>query len=349
MNALKVEAHRSSPAQHPVQYLPARRRHQPRTLQRALQRYKEIGVAGGVEKNNVSVVDAPKLPDRPSSPNLAVNLLLAMFFGGLAGAGVAAGLEQIDEGIGDPAETEAKLGHPLLGTVPKVKGETPLEAFENPRSPVVEAYLAVEAALELSTARGTPKSIAVTSTRPREGKSITALALARSLARAKRSVVLIDADLRAPSVHHYFGLENKGPGVSNFLAGSDDLDEMSERLRTKVFRNLCRAASTQCSRPADGYSPFRTRHRLQEKFDHVSVDSSPVIGLADAPLIAAAVEGVIYVVEARAIQAGVARRALQRLETAQANIVGIALTKFDPRHAHLGYGYGYGFEYSYDK
>lgn len=315
-----------------------------------LQRYKEIGVAGGVEKNNVSVVDAPKLPDRPSSPNLAVNLLLAMFFGGLAGAGVAAGLEQIDEGIGDPADTEARLGHPLLGTVPKVKGETPLEAFGNPRSPVVEAYLAVEAALELSTARGTPKSIAVTSTRPREGKSITALALAQSLARAKRSVVLIDADLRAPSVHHYFGLDNKGPGVSNFLAGSDDLDEIVRKTSHEGLSVIC--AGPHPPNAADLLTGTRLSDlvtRLQEKFDHVLVDSSPVIGLADAPLIAAAVEGVIYVVEARAVQAGAARRALQRLETAQANVVGIVLTKFDPRHAHLGYGYGYGFEYSYDK
>jgi Mrp family chromosome partitioning ATPase len=89
--------------------------------------------------------------------------------------------------------------------------------------------------------------------------------------------------------------------------------------------------------------------RLQDRFDHVIVDSPPVIGLADAPLVAASVEAVIYVVEARSIQAGVARRALQRLETAQANIVGIALTKFEPRHAHLGYGYGYGYEYSYDR
>jgi Mrp family chromosome partitioning ATPase len=74
-----------------------------------------------------------------------------------------------------------------------------------------------------------------------------------------------------------------------------------------------------------------------------------VIGLADAPLVAAAVEGVIYVVEARAVQAGAARRALQRLENAQANVIGIILTKFEPKHAHLGYGYGYGFEYSYDR
>ena len=315
-----------------------------------LQRYKEIGVAGGVEKNNVSIVDAPKVPDRPSSPRLAINLLLAMFFGGLAGSGVAAGLQQIDEGIGDPAETETKLGHPLLGTVPKVRGETPLEAFDNPRSPIVESYLAVQTALELSTARGTPRSLAVTSTRPREGKSITALALAQSLARSRRKVVLIDADLRAPSVHSLFGFDNTGAGVSNFLAGSDDIDAL---LRPTPHQGLSViTAGPHPPNAADLLTGNRLGDliaRLQERFDHVIVDSSPVIGLADAPLVAAAVDSVIYVVEARAVQAGAARRALQRLETAQANVVGIILTKFEPRHAHLGYGYGYGFEYKYDR
>lgn len=315
-----------------------------------LQRYKEIGVAGGVEKNNVSIVDAPKLPDRPSSPKLLINMLLAMFFGGIAGMGVAAGLEQIDEGIGDPADTEAKLGHPLLGTVPRVKRETPLQAFDNPRSPLVEAYLAIEAALELSTVRGTPKSLAITSTRPREGKSITALALAQSLARAKRKVVLIDADLRAPSVHRYFGLENDGAGISNFLAGSDDVESMIRPTANEGLSVI--TAGPHPPNAADLLTGSRLGELiklLQERFDHVIVDSCPVIGLADAPLVAAAVDGVIYVVEARAVQAGAARRALQRLETAQANVVGIVLTKFEPRHAHLGYGYGYGFDYSYEQ
>jgi capsular exopolysaccharide synthesis family protein len=313
-----------------------------------LQRYKEIGVAGGVEKNNVSIVDAPKVPDQPSSPRLAINLLLAMFFGCFAGAGVAAGLEQIDEGISDPAETDEKLGRTLLGTVPRVKRETPLEAFKNPRSPLVEAYVAIEAALELSTMRGTPNSLAITSTRPREGKSITALALAQSLARAKRKVVLIDADLRAPSVHQYFDMDNEGPGVSNFLAGSDDIDSLLRPTQREGLTVV--TAGPHPPNAADLLTGPRLGdfiRRLQERFDHVIVDSSPVIGLADAPLIAAAVDGVVFVVEARAVPAGAARHALQRLETAQANIIGIVLTKFEPRRSHVGYGYGYGFDYNY--
>jgi capsular exopolysaccharide synthesis family protein len=314
-----------------------------------LQRYKEIGVAGGIENNNIAVVDAAKLPDRPSRPSLMINLLLSILAGGLAGVALAAALEQIDEGIGDPGEAQEKLGLPLLGTLPKVKSGGPLDALENPRSPLVEAYLAVQANLELSTARGTPRSLAVTSTRPREGKSTTATALAQSLARAHRKVVLVDADLRSPSVHSAFGVANEA-GVSNFLAGSDNLDASIHATSHEGLSVM--PAGPPPPNAADLLTGERLRvlvERLQERFDHVIVDSPPVIGLADAPLVASAVEAVIFVVEARSTQAGVVRNALSRLATAHANVLGTVLTKFEAKRAHLGYGYGYGYEYGYGR
>lgn len=314
-----------------------------------LQRYKEIGVAGGIENNNIAVVDPAKLPDRPSRPSLLINLLLATFAGGLAGVALAAALEQIDEGIGDPAEAQEKLGLPLLGTLPKVTGSGPLDALQDPRSSLVEAYLAVQANLELSTARGMPRSLAVTSTRPREGKSTTAIALGQSLARAHRKVVLIDADLRAPSVHKAFGI--KGDiGVSNFLAGGDTVEAAIHATDHDGLSIM--PAGPQPPNAADLLTGERLHlliERLQQSFDHVIVDSPPVIGLADAPLVASAVEGVIYVVEARSIQAGVVRNALGRLATAHANVLGVVLTKFEAKRAHLGYGYGYGYDYGYGR
>jgi capsular exopolysaccharide synthesis family protein len=314
-----------------------------------LQRYKEIGVAGGIEQNNIAVVDAAKLPDRPSQPSLLINLVLAMIAGGLGGIALAAALEQIDEAIGDPGEAQEKLGLPLLGTLPRVKSGGPLDALEDPRSPLVEAYLAVQANLELSTARGMPRSLAVTSTRPREGKSTTAIALAQSLARAHRKVVLVDADLRAPSVHSAFGVASAS-GVSNFLAGADNLDVAVHATDHEGLSVM--PAGPQPPNAADLLTGERLRvlvERLQASFDHVIVDSPPVIGLADAPLVASAVEAVIYVVEARSTQAGVVRNALNRLATAHANVLGTVLTKFEARRAHLGYGYGYGYDYGYGR
>ena len=308
-----------------------------------LQRYKEIGVAGGIEKNNVSVVDAPKLPEGPITPNLLINLILSTLAGGLAGIAVASVLAQIDEGIADPSDIETKLGLPLLGTVPKLKGEEPLDALQEPRSLIVEAYLAVQANLELATAHGTPSSLAVTSTRPREGKSTTTVALAQSLARARRKVVLIDADMRSPAVHTAFGAEN-GAGVSNFLAGQDDIDQL---LRPTDREGLSiMTAGPQPPNAGDLLTGERLPlliERLQQRFDHVIIDCPPVIGLADAPLVAAAVESVIYVVEARSMPAGMVRIALSRLTAAQVNVLGAVLTKFEFNRAHLGYGYEYAY------
>jgi capsular exopolysaccharide synthesis family protein len=312
-----------------------------------LQRYKEIGVAGGIENNNVAIADPPRVPDRPSSPRLLVNLILSILAGGVIGAAVAGVLEQIDEGISNPAELEEKLDLPLLGTAPKVVGEAPLEALQNPRSLLVEAYLAVQANLELSTAHGTPRSIAVISTRPREGKSTTTIALAQSLARARRKVVLIDADMRSPSVHSAFGIANT-QGVSNFLAGVETIDDMLYATGQQGLSVM--TAGPQPPNAAELLTGDRLTalvQRLQEQFDHVIVDAPPVIGLADAPLVGAAVQGVIFVVEARSIQAGTVRIALGRMRTAHVNILGAILTKFEAKHAHLGYGYDYGYGYGY--
>jgi Mrp family chromosome partitioning ATPase len=89
--------------------------------------------------------------------------------------------------------------------------------------------------------------------------------------------------------------------------------------------------------------------RLNERFDHVIVDSPPVIGLADAPLVAAAVEGVVYAVEARSVPGGAARNALARLRSSQARILGAVLTKFEARKGAQGFDYGYGFDYDYGR
>ena len=310
-----------------------------------LQRYKEIGVDGGIENNNVSIADAAKVPDQPSSPRLLVNLILALLAGGVIGGLAVAVLEQIDEGITDPGEVQERLGLPLLGAIPRITDEDPIEALANPRSSLVEAYLSVQANLELSTAHGAPRSLAVISTRPREGKSTTTIALAQSLARARRRVVLIDADLRSPSIHRTFGLSN-GAGVSNMLAGVDDLDSMLHVIEQTGLSVM--TAGPQPPNAADLLTGERLGaliERLLERFDHVIVDTPPVIGLADAPLVGAAVESVVYAVEARTIQAGTVKIALDRLRTAHVNVLGVVLTKFEAKRAHLGYGYDYGYGY----
>ncbi|WP_294262976.1 polysaccharide biosynthesis tyrosine autokinase [uncultured Sphingomonas sp.] len=314
-----------------------------------LQRFKEIGVAGGVGVNNVAIVDPADVPQKPSSPRMLINLALSLLVGLAIGAGLAFALEQMDEAIADPGEVERRLGLPLLGSVPKVEGVAPRDALLDRKSDLVDAYLAIQTSLGFTTEHGVPRSLAVTSTRPAEGKSTTALALATMLARAHKKVILVDGDMRSPSVHHLGGVDHDR-GLSNYLAGQDDIAQL-----TFEMQDLGLTAMSAGPIPPNA-AELLTGHRLQllvakllETYDHVVIDSPPVMGLADAPLIASRVEGVVYAVESHGIRSSIVKTALQRLLSANAHILGGVLTKFEARKAHYGYGYEYGYGYGRDK
>lgn len=310
-----------------------------------LQRYKEIGVAGGVGVNNVSIVDAADVPTRPSSPRLVINLGLALILGCGLGVLAALALEQMDEAIADPAEIERELGLPLLGSVPKLYDEEPKEALQDRKSELVDAYLAVQANLEFATEAGVPRSIAVTSTRPAEGKSTTALALATTLARAHKRVILVDGDMRSPSIHHFGGVTHDR-GLSNFLSGQNDIDSLLFEMSTLGFTAM--SAGPIPPNAAELLTGDRLRmliDRLLERFDHVVIDSPPIMGLADAPLIASRVQGVVYAVESHGIRISLVKTGLSRLASANARLLGVVVTKFESKKAHFGYGYDYGYGY----
>lgn len=309
-----------------------------------LQRYREIGVAGGVGINNISVVDAANVPARPSSPRLLLNLIVALLVGGVAGAGLALALEQVEEAISDPNDVERMLGLPLLGTVP-MSGGDPEAELEDRKSALVEAYLSIQTSLAFSTDHGIPRTLTVTSTRPGEGKTTTSYALARSLSRTGRKVVLIDADMRSPSLHHIFNLPNN-KGLSNFLTGDNDVAGMMHPGPADGISLMTAGPSPpNAAELLVGDRVTKLTQKLLEMFDHVIIDVPPVMGLADAPLVASQVEGVVFVVESHVTRASIAKVAIGRLQDAQARVLGVLLTKFESRRAHYGYGYDYGYGY----
>ena len=314
-----------------------------------LQRFKEIGVAAGVGVNNVAIIDTAAVPEQPSSPQLLLNLAISILAGLGIGAALALALEQLDEAIADPSEVQRQLGLPLLGSVPKVAdGGTPRDALLDRKSELVDAYIAVQTNLAFTTERGVPRSFSVTSTRPAEGKSTTSLALATMLARSGKRVILIDGDMRSPSVHH-LGNVGHDHGVSNFLAGDDNYE--SSIFHMEDLNLDAMSAGPIPPNAAELLTGTRMRQlieRLHGEYDHVVVDSPPVMGLADAPLIAGHVDGVIYAVESHGIRSTQVKTALSRLAAVRTRICGAVLTKFEARKAHYGYGYEYGYGYGRD-
>lgn len=312
-----------------------------------LQRYKEVGIAGGVGTNNISVVDPAILPEKPSSPNLALNLFLALLVGCALAGGVVFALEQIDEALKDPADVARALGTPVLGVIPASE-EKPIDLLADRKSDMAEAYLSLQTSLQFSTDHGLPRALAVTSTRASEGKSTTSYAIAQSLARTGRSVVLMDGDMRSPSVAQFVGVPNDR-GTSNFLAGDDNVDELIKKPASLGFSVL--AAGPNPPNAAELLTGARLKLLMDEllkRYDHVVIDSPPVLGLADAPLIASRAEGVVYAVESGGARSSMIRSALNRLSAANANVLGVVLTKFEAKQAGYGYGYDYGYGYGRD-
>lgn len=315
-----------------------------------LQRYKEIGVANGVGINNISIVDPADVPQKPSSPRLFINLLIALIGGFALGAVAAFALEQMDEAFGDPSEVERRLGLPLLGSVPKVDDEhSPRDELLNRKSDLVDAYLSISTNLGFTTEHGAPRSFSVTSTRPAEGKSTTALALATMLSRAGKRVIIVDGDMRSPSIHH---LGNVGHeyGLSNFLSGEEAIEPLTFQMPDLGLTAM--SAGPTPPNAAELLTGARLSiliDRLLEFYDHVVIDSPPVMGLADAPLIGARVEGIVYAVESHGIRGTQVKIALRRLAAANVRIFGGVLTKFEARRAAYGYGYEYGYSYGRSK
>ncbi|MEP3225153.1 MAG: polysaccharide biosynthesis tyrosine autokinase [Parasphingorhabdus sp.] len=309
-----------------------------------LQRYKEIGVAG-VGSNNISVVDRAQPSERPSSPKLFANVALAL----LAGLGLAAVytfvMEQIDQTIKDPADLKSKLGIASLGSIPDLEKEDILESLQDKKSIIWEAYLSIRTSLTFLTDHGVPRSFLLTSTRPNEGKSTSAFALAAVLASTKKRILLIDGDMRNPSLHKMLGNANIC-GLSNYLAGEDDLDKVIERTSSFGFDTI--SAGPIPPNAAELLSSSRMRdliEKLADSYDTVIIDAPPVLGLADIPLLADSVEGVIYTIEAGGVKLRGIQSAIQRVRSSHAHIFGGFVTKVPSESS--GYGYGYAYQYSY--
>lgn len=310
-----------------------------------LQRLKEIGVSAGASENNISVIDQAELPTRPSFPRPFLNILGGLAIGTLLGLAIAFAREQIDETITDPADFERRMGVSMLGGVPEVATHDPIEELRNPKSSLTDAYLSIQASLSFTTDHGLPRSLIVTSTRPAEGKSTTAHAFAYVTGRSGVRTLLIDADMRSPSLHHNLGIPN-GDGLSAVLSGIVSPHEAIRPIEGLPFDVMTAGKSPpNAAELLRGYRFAELLDQLGQDYGLIVLDSPPVMGLADAPIISSVAEATVFVMESRGVKARLAQIALDRLRQAHAHIAGAVMTKLQFRKAGYGYGYDYGYGY----
>lgn len=314
-----------------------------------LQRYKEVDVAGGASANNIWVVDRAQLASAPSEPSPMRALLLSLMLGLGAGIGLAVLLDKLDDRITGPDELEQVSHLTMLGVIPvETSGRSFSEALLDPHSAVTEAYRSLATSLQFSTETGLPRSLSITSATPGEGKSSTALAIARHFATIGHKVLLIDADLREPSLHDSFGDAN-ATGLADYLTGAVAPPDV---IRSTAVSNLAFLPSGQLPpNAADLLGGTRMRSLVSvglEVFDLIVIDCPPMLGLADAPLVCSTTAATLFVVGAGQTRKGMVISALRRLQLAKCRLVGVILTHYDPRTGGEAFGYGGHYGYGAD-
>jgi len=309
-----------------------------------LQRYKEVDIAGGVGSDSVFVVDRAS-PGAPSSTSLLQVLLKALALGLGIGCAAAYGLEKLDDKIHSAEQLAEITGLTPLGIIPKVANVA--EEFANPRSPLGEAYRSLCTALQFTTENGVPKSLVITSAGPAEGKSFTSWAIARHFALLGRRVLLVDADLRNPSLHVKLVRENT-VGLSNYLTGVCAPPDVMQK--TDVPNLAFIASGPLPPNAADLLASARLVSLLSigsEIFDLIIIDGPPVLGLADALLLSSAASGTLFVVGAGLTRKSFIRGGIRRLQLSRGSVIGAVLTGYDAKGMGYGYGAGYGYGYGY--
>lgn len=302
-----------------------------------LEQLMAVNIASNVSTNNISIIDAATPPTKKYKPSLKTNLAFGLLLGSLLGLGLAFIREFIDDSIKTSKLLEQTTGLPVLSQLPDLRKLGPkkmaLQSALEPHSPLAESIRSLRTSLRFATQNGAPKTTYITSSIAGEGKSTLALNLATAYAQTGKKVLLIDADLRSPSMDYLLELkdaQNKSSrGLTNYLTSMDMVN--SEVVQTCLVDDLDVITSGPVPPdPVELLSGPRMTELLESnarKYDHIVIDGPPVLGLADSLVLANLAEATIVTVEAGKTKKSALLDSLKRLERANANILGTVLTR----------------------
>jgi capsular exopolysaccharide synthesis family protein len=332
----------------------------------------ETAVNSGLAASNIRIIERAEIPEKPSTPRIPLNLFLGLSAGVVLALGATALCEYFDDSVKSSEEMESVLRIPALATIPnfaiarrarvaralghasqdgaQVPGPAAAQVareivvVHEPWSPVAEAFRAFRTAVLFSTPAAPPKMLLVTSAGAGEGKTVSSLNLAATLAEAGSRVLLIDVDLRKPSCHRGLGVPN-AQGLSSFLAGQVELASVTLELEAPRIAFI--PAGPTPPNPAELIGSARMRdmlERLRDAYDFIVLDSPPVLPVTDAVVLAREVDGVVQVVKGHDTPRELIRRARDQLVQANGHLLGAVINNVD-----LGWGdlYFYNRYYGY--
>ncbi|UUL82173.1 GumC family protein [Sphingomonas qomolangmaensis] len=309
-----------------------------------LQRFRELNAQAGVQPNNIQLIDRAQIPTDPVSPKPVITILIGLLAGIVSGVAAVFLSEHLNDTVRSGEEVSRRIDLAFLGSVPEVKGEV-RDELRDLKSTISEAYSSIRASLLMSSRTGLPRTLAFTSVQAGEGKTTSSFAVVTGLGRVGKRVVAIDCDLRRPALHKAFSVENR-QGMSEYLSGQVALEDVLHATDTKnVSVVTCGAIPPNPTELLSGPAFAEMLATLRSQFDVVVVDAPPILGLADAPIIGAHVEGMVLIMESGRNYRGGLRASVARLRKGGGRLVGAVLTKQNLRN--LGYTYNQDYEYKY--
>lgn len=313
-----------------------------------LQRLKEISVIGPVPGDNISMVDNPSLPPRKDGLTYSKYLLLGSMLGFILYSFIILLREMFSPKIrNEQGLTALSTKYPVMTSIPQVKrswfGLNSLKTQNDAFNPVVaESMRYLRTALQLDHTDGIPQTMHITSPNPGDGKSTTAIFLATSLAQTGKKVLLIDADLRKPSIHKKLELENE-IGLSSYLYDGQ-MKAHKSYLNDSYLFFMAVTAGPAVNDPVDtlGSASFTKLLTSSKRvFDHIIIDSPPVLGMADALVIAQQADSTLLVVANNNTRKTDTQTTIERLESGSGNIAGLICNRADQSFSRNYYNTSY--------
>jgi polysaccharide biosynthesis transport protein len=311
-----------------------------------LQQQKELSVIRNSRANNVQVMDHAETPGAPYAPDLRRDWMMALLLGFGLALGLAFGVEHLDDTVKTPDDVTRRLKLPLLGLVPAARGkEAPVLIGSVPHD-FGEAFRSLRTSLVFTSGSETTRIVGVTSSQPLEGKTTTACNLGAALALGGARVLLIDGDMRRPSLHKTMGLQN-AIGLSHLLVGQARVRDAVQR--TSEPNLFVITAGRTPPNPSELLSSDRMKAFLQNlasgPFDWVVLDTPPVLAVTDAVIVGPLVTGLVFVIGSGMTRRVHAERALETLRTSRPNLIGVVLNRVDFDGNKYYYSRYYGYQY----
>ena len=322
-----------------------------------LQRSREVGVTSGLKAGNVAIIETAEVPRTPALPDKRRTILLGAMIGLLLGIGLVFFREYMDTTIRGALDVQKYCKTVTLGLLPHLEagrlrkfGKMPPETISatQPRSIFAENVRQLRTAVQYSLAGYSPKTIMVTSALPSEGKTTVAANLAIALAQAGGRTILIDADLKKPTVHKFFNVD-RGNGLTDILTGKSDGNFKGQLFKTETDNLYVIPSGARAPNPVDLLNSIvmrRVLSTLAEHFDHVILDCPPTLDLSDTSVLFRQVDGVIIVAKPGKTPRSALMRVSEKVHGFGGHLLGVVLNDRKARTSKR-YGYGDGYAYMY--